>query len=53
MFKKSFEFGYEYEDVDEEGRYFVEAQWLYQVVSHLAIETKEAVLSTQGPFVSL
>ena len=27
MFKKSFEFGYEYEDVDENGKYFVEARW--------------------------
>ena len=29
IFKKSFEFGYGYEDVDEDGKYFVDAQWPY------------------------
>ena len=27
MFKKSFEFGYKYEEVDENGKYFAEARW--------------------------
>ena len=54
MVKKSFEFGYEYEHVDKDDKYFVSGGSvpLSLVCSHLTIVIKEAVLF-KGPLIYL